>query len=686
MRQFPCPVEAGNRGDGSPLTLGDPAVIGDLFISFGGAVAIADWDGEGHNELIASPGGVLTFKVEGALPDNTPIADRGRRWGRTSRVPYREEQTDIGLCGQLLGTGDLDGDGRPEILLGPRGYSKAPPVVLSLKDGPPTHRSQGLPLSLKGAEFRWQSGPMAALDWDGDGRMDLVVAHLDTTGYYIDPTLGRVPEDQADRYTREGRWKGKEPVWSLHLFRNTGAKGSFAFAYAGPLPLPMTPPGGPLCAVDPADSGAGLLILGYYGDLWHLPLEPGPQPRWGALSELFTLHCAPFTRTANMMSLAVGHLDGSGRMDLFATDNSSNVYWCRAYGQDRDHRPVYDTPRKVKQRDPHLNGGCFSVPSVGDWRNTGMMDLVTGSIEGYVFWYKTLSTHPLRFAPPERVRRGDEEIRRMAKPNPAAGYHWGSSQGPQDGFNGGYSNPVLVDWDGDGLLDLLVGDMVGLYDWYPNRGTRQQPSLSHPLRLQVGGQPLRFPWRVQPGAADFTGTGLPDLVGMDLDLDLALFRRAGGGDLAALLPGEKLRYEDGKPIKTTGVYTPQGGDGRGRTKVQVVDWDGDGRLDLVLGVGPQPGSAFLGGYVLLCLNVGSNDRPVFRRPVPLLFDGQGAPLDLGGRHTADPAVVDWDGDGRWEMVVGSDQGFLWYFKPEHFGAPATPGAPVPTRKAGDLSL
>ena len=37
----------------------------------------------------------------------------------------------------------------------------------------------------------------------------------------------------------------------------------------------------------------------------------------------------------------------------------------------------------------------------------------------------------------------------------------------------GYSNPVLVDFDGSGLLDVVVGDMIGLFDIYPNRGTRQ---------------------------------------------------------------------------------------------------------------------------------------------------------------------------------------------------------------------
>ena len=190
-------------------------------------------------------------------------------------------------------------------------------------------------------------------------------------------------------------------------------------------------------------------------------------------------------------------------------------------------------------------------------------------------------------------------------------------------------------------------------------------------------------WR--PGAADFSGDGLADLVTMDRDLDLALFRRAGRDDLSALLPGEKLRYEDGDVIKTHGVYHPGGGDGRGRTKIVVVDWHRDGRWDLVLGVGPQYRSAFKASYLLLCRNVGTNAEPVFKRPEILLFDAAGEPLEFW-RHGVHPAVVDWDGDGEWEVVVGADKGMIWYFKPQSFGTSNSPGGHDPARDPEETSL
>ncbi len=46
--------------------------------------------------------------------------------------------------------------------------------------------------------------------------------------------------------------------------------------------------------------------------------------------------------------------------------------------------------------------------------------------------------------------------------------------------------------------------------------------------------------------------------------------------------------------------------------------------------------------------------------------------------------VDWDGDGRWELIVGADFGYIWYWKPENPGAPS--GSIETYRRADDHSL
>ena len=687
MTTFPRQIAAGNCGNGSPLVLGDESAIGDLFTG-GSSVCVVDWDGDGEREIVVTGGNgsIFSYKIIGAIPDGTPIVDRGMEWGNVSRAPHRNEW-DQGLVGVVSVAADFDGDGQVEMILAPRGYSLKPTVAISLQGGPPATRDTGRPVDVRGcdADIGFGRGGVAAVDWNADGVVDLVVLESEPGEMWAMSADGVVPEDQRDRYDKDGKWFSTYGESTLHLYRNTSTGGRIEFTYAGKVDIALPRHTQHIGAVNPSDPSAGLLLLNYYAHVHHLPmLAPGEDPVWGKPSELFTMHGEPFSRITTFQgSIGVSDVLEDGRFDIFAGDNAGNIEWARYYGQDAADRPVYDTPRKLKQHNPHVNGGFFSVPTVGDWRGNGMDDILVGSIEGYVFWYKTLSTNPLRFALPERVRYGATEIRRLATPHPAGGRHWGGSQSPYDGDTGGYSNPVLADWNGNGLLDLIVCDMVSLYEWYPNWGTKTDPELGPPQRLHLDdGSPLIGPWRQQPGIGHLTNGDLPDIVIQDMDLDLALYRRVGRDDLSGLLQGEKLRYEDGSTIKTHGVYTPAGGDGRGRTKINVVDWNGDGILDLLIGVGPQHGSPYRGSYILFAQNVGDNQNPLFKKPTVLVFGADGKPLEFW-RHGVHMAPVDWDADGKFELIAGADFGHIWYWKPQHFGSPASGDPTAPQRPEGE---
>src|SRR5262249_3866922 len=47
-----------------------------------------------------------------------------------------------------------------------------------------------------------------------------------------------------------------------------------------------------------------------------------------------------------------------------------------------------------------------------------------------------------------------------------------------------------VDWNGDGVLDLLVGDIRGNVYLIPNEGTREKYAFSKERQLQAGGETL----------------------------------------------------------------------------------------------------------------------------------------------------------------------------------------------------
>lgn len=139
--------------------------------------------------------------------------------------------------------------------------------------------------------------------------------------------------------------------------------------------------------------------------------------------------------------------------------------------------------------------------------------------------------------------------------------------------------------------------------------------------------------------------GLNDLVVIDHEGYLSFFERKKSDDKFILLPGKRIFYDDkGKLLR----LNPKKAGSSGRRKIDLVDWDNDGDLDLLIN----------SINTALYRNIGKNGEYIFQD------FGDLSSVVLGG-HSTSPTTVDWNGDGTRDLLIGAEDGFFYYLPDKH---------------------
>ncbi|MDP6558183.1 MAG: sulfatase-like hydrolase/transferase, partial [Pirellulaceae bacterium] len=587
-----------------------------------------DWDGDGDYDLVVSCPDV---PFRGTYLFENPSTD-----GKQLKFPVF----------------------KPPVSVGPR-LSNA---TLSYVDGVPRVLSPGIEhLEFLGNEFEKQkkildksnihpnkvrANQWRYVDYDADGALDLIVGVGDWTEYGWD-----------NAYNKNGQWQRGPLRGYVYLLQNRGSTEQPDYAD----PVKVTADGKPVDVYGmPSPNFADFdgdgdldLLCGEFLDGFSYFQNTGTrtEPRYAMAGRLLhngqTLHM-----DLQMIVPTAIDWDRDGDVDLVCGDEDGRVALIENTGRMAGRIPGFLAPVYFQQQADLVKFGALVTPVSVDWDGDGDEDLICGNSAGYVALIENLDGGvPPRWAPPVRLQAGGEALRIQAGDN-------GSIQGPCEA-KWGYTTLSVADWDHDGRLDLVVNSIWGKVVWFRNVGKKNQPELAAAAPVEVDwpagtkapkpawnwwdpqGSQLVTQWRTTPAVIDLDQDGLNDLVMLDHEGYLAFFRRARGNGRLLLAPGRRVLFDAaGKPLRLNQREAGKSG----RRKFCFADWDGDGKIDLLVNT----------RSVNLLRNVST-------KPDQWRFSDEG-PLDerhLAG-HTTSPTVVDWDHDGRPDLLTGAEDGHFYY--------------------------
>ncbi len=375
---------------------------------------------------------------------------------------------------------------------------------------------------------------------------------------------------------------------------------------------------------------------------------------------------------------------GSHRASAYRPFDGSGI-WLGGIPRDAVYRAAFDFPEVPKspvaeEIVSHEAGGQFGINGMAVVEDAGESKLILGTLLGGLHALSGINGRTVAKAPVVdeagvSLRHPETWTNVIRYPSTRAGlndllasgeggtyYYQRQSSSPKPGhvaykpagevqqvsaelFGGALVVPSVVDWNGDGLHDIVAGNSQGFLLFFENVGDRSRPRFAPPRRMSAAGELVHIQGRYgsiqgpgearwgysSPNVFDWNGDGTLDVLMNDIrgihdvylnngtkthpklaapealylnDLDMhgSWRTRPGIGSLAGrnvyitlddddqfhlYRQIDAFNLEDGGKLRLedgspiSANFLEAGG--RGRIKFELVDWDGDGAMDLIVG-------------------------------------------------------------------------------------------------------
>ena len=594
---------------------------------------LVDWNQDGLVDILANlrrGGGVVFYKNVGT-----------RQQPLYRSLQENQRLMDKGQLGRYFDVIDIDRDGTYELLgfEGQNNISKLSDEVVTLnlyvnRGSPeqpewkqiPVVQPNGKPIAAP-ADV-WNAPRLYVADWDSDGKEDLIIGY-ESVNETVPPEVPQMGSNRMFGFRDTTTYQvNSGKVFFLKNLTTNPAKPTFAApkrieADGQPISTYIHPY--PTVFDEDGDGKKDLLVGTHRAEIRVFRnIGTSEQPRLTDAGLLQDEEGNPI-RTFLTVRTYPADLDADGIAELIASSYFGNqdrylVYQRQGLGwKNTDYLKI-----RADAETPVYGMGNSTVDPV-DWDGDGDTDLLLGAEGSFPTLVENVGSEKDRkFLPARRLEYVDGSLLETFSVKEGVGSVWGPLEWYSDRIA-----PRAVDWDGDGVLDIISGSMGRRLYFFKGKKVDNALRFGKPRNFRFNDSTLVLPDRLFPGVVDWNGDGKPDLILSDDPGHIIVYE---GNESLKLSNPTRLNHPDGSPLVLHDFWERKKGNRSGFT---TADWDQDGHRDLIV-------YEFHRG-IFLFRNTGNGTFEEEKRLVPLYS------------HLAGPSVMDWDDDGYLDLIIGGDE-------------------------------